>query len=413
MFTKTLGWIGLVVVLSGCEEGFRDPVLIESAPATAPGAFPYFGPKVAADGSQSVVIYTRQFRELRASRGLPWTAPVTVAGHREYMHAHALAVGGDGSAMAVFTRADGTSLDAARFESGSWGVPVSLGEPGARPSVGADAAGNMLAVWTTADGARSARYVVGSGWTPAESIGGRAAVVSLSVATNRAGEGVAAWCERREGGAQIVANVFSSASGWRGATDLASVPACLGKAPAFEFLPDRTTVDTGITDLGVATVVWTDGDLKYRRFVPGARSLWTATQSISTEGDVSNVEMAVNRNGETLVVWQTDGTGRALIEASRFSTASGLWSASSVLAPHGFRPPQIAVGVDDAGRGMVAFINGQAATAVRYDGTSFLAPVRLGRVGDYEIDLAVSGNGYAHVTWVWGQRDLFAAFYVP
>jgi hypothetical protein len=329
------------------------------------------------------------------------------------MHAHALAVGGDGSAMAVFTRADGTGLDAARFASGSWGAPVSLGEPGGRPSVGADAAGNMLAVWVTADGARSARYVVGSGWTPAESIGGPEVVVSLSVSTNRAGDGVAAWCERRTAGAQIVANTFSPASGWRGATDLASVPACLGKAPTFDFLPDRTTVDTGITDLGVATVAWTDGDLKYRRFVADPRVLWTATQSISTEGGVSNVEIAVNRNGETLAVWQTDGAGRALIEASRYSTASSVWSPASVLAPHGFRPPQIAVGVDDAGRGMVAFIDGQAATAVRYNGASFLAPVRLGRVGDYELDLAVSGNGYAHFTWVWGQRDLFAAVYTP
>lgn len=410
---STFRMVALGLGLSGTAcQGWSEGQVVDSI--TSPPRPPYFAPSIAAAYGNASLVYTHNFASLRASRfALPWSAPETVGPQTSYLHTHAVTIGGDGVTTTLFTSAGAMSWS--RFASGAWTAPATLDSAGHRPSLAADGTGNVLAVWVSGDEVRASHYLVGSGWRAVESLNrGALELRSLGVAVNPTGVGVAAWCEERLDGSHIVAHRFEPASGWSDATDLAGVPACARSSPTFEYLQDRSTVVVGISDAGIPTVLWTDGDIKLRRQTLVPSPTWTLPVSLTSSGRAVNPRLAVNGGNDAIAVWQYDGAGEMLLRARRFSSSTASWSAASTISPHQpIRSAELAVNMDDAGRGMVAFIEDGVATTVRYDGAAFQPSEALGVRGDYELALAMNRAGTAYLVRAWAQRDVLVHTFFP
>ena len=410
MFKLRIITFGLGLSTAACEGCSEWQVIDTVALAPRP---PYFAPNVAAAYDNASLIYTHNFAHLKASRfALPWTVPDTIGPQTHYLHTHALTIGGDGVTTTLFTSAGAMSWS--RFDGGAWTAPATLDSSGHRPSVAADGTGNVLGVWVSGDAVRASRYVIGSGWSSTETLShGALQLRSLGVAVNPSGVGVAAWCEERLDGSHIVARRFEPASGWSKSADLGSVPECARSAPTFEYLRERSTVVCGISDAGVPTVLWTDGDIKLRRQTLLPSPTWTLPVSLTSSGRALNPRLAVNGGNDAIVAWQYDGPGEVLLRARGFSSRDGTWGATSIISPHRFRSPELAASIDDAGRGMVAFIEDGSAVTVRYDGAAFQPSEVVGVRGDYELDLAMNRAGTAYLVRAWAQRDVLVHTFFP
>jgi hypothetical protein len=355
---------------------------------------------------------------LHASRlGLPWTSPATLGPHQGFIGTHAVAASAGGTALALFTNADASSLQSARFSGGAWSAPSSLGEPGEAPALASDGGGNMLAVWVGNNVVRGARFDVAAGFWTIEPLGPMAeGITSLRIAANHDGTAVAAWCERRNVRSFIRANLFGLGGGWGGATDMGSVPTCTPDVSVEMIEYSRlAVVDAGINDLGLASVLWTDGGIKLRRFVPAPGVGWTPVETLASGADAIQVRMAVS-NGGIIAAWLTTIARRpGIVQARVYSPATGSWSPTATVAPASshYRYPHLAAGVDDRGRGMLAFLHEGYATTSRWDGTGFGALARHGDFGSYEVDMAMDPNGWAFLIWIWGNQRVWLANYSP
>jgi hypothetical protein len=414
-------FIAVALELNGCGPGWSAPQNIETERTPPGGVFYYFGPKVAAAGTvfgTATAIWTAENTSFHASHlGTSWGAPAAFADHRDSRRAHAVAAGVDGSAVAVFTT--NTGLQSVRFAGGAWGAAVPLGEGGGWPAISADRDGNMIAVWRTATHVRAARYLVAGGWQPTETLGADAtSIMSTDVSVSPAGYAIAAWCETRSGGASfIVANRFVPTSGWTGATDLGSVPACLHLAGSWaEFSADPTTVDTAIDELNVPAVVWTNGTVqvqRYARHLDGTSS-WTAPLALSAGTDDTNPLIAVNRDGDAIAAWQTANGDFNEVRANRYSAEFDRWGGTTLISSAISRPPQLAVGIDSAQHGMVGYLEGgQTVTMRPYDGASFGTPQAISQPGSYEFDMTMTADGQASAAWARANIDVFTATFTP
>jgi hypothetical protein len=401
------------VALTGCGSGTWTDAQLVDTQVLGSSPYPYFAPRVVVGtGGQPTVVYTHQRSTLRGSReDITWSTPANIGPHTSPGRGYDVAVLGNGSAMAIFTNPGAVDLLWSQHDLGVWSTPARFPENSgaSAPRIVADGFGRALSVWVGASGAaRSARFG-GAAWGSPHSIG-IGDVTSLRLAMSPSGEGIAAWCRLTTSGGQIVANRFSWATGWDGATLLATVPVCHANHSTFDWLPDPATVDVGITDAGVATVLWTDGGLALRRFDPLASS-WTPVELVPSSGSVFNVSLAVNPAGQAIAAWQTDGVGSALVEAAAFSPGSG-WGDTALVAGHGMRAPRVLTGVDGSGRGFVVYLAG-GTRASRFDGTSFLTPELLGEPGDYWMDLAVAASGEAYLARDFAHTQLFVSRYDP
>jgi hypothetical protein len=136
--------------------------------------------KLAIDaGGAAVVVWTHfngAHNELWWNRFVPgagWAAAMPVEGPQDPVLRPAIAIGGDGAAMVVFTQDDGSRyyVWATRFD-GAWSEPelieAGTGGEARSPEIAADPHGHAIAVWQQSDGVRDDiwwnRYVAGAGW---------------------------------------------------------------------------------------------------------------------------------------------------------------------------------------------------------------------------------------------------------
>jgi hypothetical protein len=239
-------------------------------------------------------------------------------------------------------------------------------------------------------------------------------VESVSVAVNATGSAIVAWCEQRATGAAIAANLFVPGSGWGTATDLETITACV-HSPDRAFWPNVSSVDTGITNLGVATAVWSsNGRVHLRRYAPGVG--FRPIEALTSAGAAINPKVAVSlSSGDTIVAWKE---ANAAVHARRYSAVSGFWTPDTPLGGSG-AIPTLGVGIDERGRGMVAFseVNpggGWAAAAARFN-ENFRPSEIVGipMATAYELDLAMSRDGYAFLVWTQALRDVWGVVYHP
>lgn len=188
------------------------------------------------------------------------------------------------------------------------------------PRLAFDRAGNAMAVWQQAEGARTDiwanRFTNGSGWGSAVRIESTdlGSAQTPQIAVDEAGNAIAVWQQAEVAHTDIWANRFSDGA-WGTAVRLES-----------DNNGDATAPRIAIDDAGNAVALWLQSDgtrtnLVARRFVAGA---WTAPVVIeSGDGDARTPALAVDASGNALAVWTQYAGAHTDTWANRLS--AGVW----------------------------------------------------------------------------------------
>ncbi|HET9257141.1 MAG TPA: hypothetical protein VFO16_18350, partial [Pseudonocardiaceae bacterium] len=168
-------------------------------------------PQVGIDAQgDAVVVWTRSngindiVQAAARSAGGAWQAPVSLSAAGQNASDPQVAVNAQGNAVAVWTRSNGSNdivQAAARSAAGAWQAPVSLsgtGQNASAPQVGVDGQGDAVAVWTRSNGSNdivqaAARSAAGAWQTPVSLSGTGQNAGASQVAVNAQGNAVAVW----------------------------------------------------------------------------------------------------------------------------------------------------------------------------------------------------------------------------
>ncbi|MDQ3765420.1 MAG: hypothetical protein M3460_29395 [Actinomycetota bacterium] len=289
-------------------------------------------------------------------------APVDLSAAGQDAFAPRVAVDGQGNAVAVWDRFNGTNTivqAAARPAGGAWQAPINLSAPGqdaSIPQVAVNAQGNAVAIWrrgTTFNAiVQAAARPAGGAWQAPINLSAPGQDASIpQVAVDAQGNAVAVW--RR----------FN-----------------------------------GTNDIVQAAV----------RLAGGA---WQAPVNLSAPGqDASIPQVAVDAQGNAVAVWQRFTTFNAIVQAAA-RPAGGAWQAPitlslSAVGQNAFNPQ---VAVDGQGNAVAVWQrntdnftpNGFVQATVRPAGGAWQAPINLSASDQpaYEPQVAVDGQGNAVVVW--------------
>ncbi len=269
-------------------------------------------------------------------------------GHAVYPQ---IAIGQDGNAVAVWSQNDGTNnnIYANRYVSGSGWQTVELIETdntgaAAYPQIAIGPDGSAIAVWHQQEGTRrniwANRYVSGSGWQTAELIETNdETTYAPQIAIGPDGNALAVWRQYDGSRYNIWANRYVSGSGW-------------GTAELIE------TDDTGgagnpqvaIGPNGNALAVWGQYDgsrdnIWANRYVSG---VWQTAEQIELDaGSASDPQVAIGQDNNAIVVWGQDDGTRFSIYANSY--VSGSWQGAELIETDNAGDaisPQIAIGQD-------------------------------------------------------------------
>lgn len=279
-----------------------------------------------------------------------------------------IAINANGDAITVWYQSDGTQLRiwAKRFTPGTgWGVPqiieTNTGDA-FEPQIAIDADGNAIAVWYQFDGALfnvwSNRFTPDSGWGTPELIetSNDSPAIDPQIAMDAGGNAVAVWMQFDGTRYNLQANRFTSSSGW-------GIAQLIETDNAGEAVEPRMAMNAN----GDAIVVWYQFDgTRYNiwanRFT--SASGWDIAQLIETDdGDAGYPQIAIDANGNAIAVWHQYDGAHNNIWSSRFTSSTG-WSAAQLVETDNTGDaydPQIAI---DAGGNAIAVWR-------QYDGTHF------------------------------------------
>lgn len=341
---------------------------------------------------------------VRRPAGGAWTSPVMLSAAGENARDAQVAVDARGDAVVVWDRFDGAHwrVQATRRPlAGPWSRPVTLsaaGQDGRFPQVAVDAKGDALVVWGRLDGAHSrilaASRRPGGAWTsPVTLSGSEHAVGDPQAAMDAKGDVVVVWgrLDRAAGLEQAQAVRRPVGGAWTSPVTLSGPEDAVG-AP-------QVAVDRN----GDAVVVWTarGGVHSARRPAGGA---WTSPVKLSKrEFRASTPQVAMDAKGDAVAVWQRWDGVNYRVQATR-RPAGGPWANSVTLSAAG----------GDAGYPDVAMdVQGNAvAVWTRSDGTNTRAQARgLDAAGPVSrlTRPAVKQQTGLRFTAAWSARDTWSA----
>ena len=234
---------------------------------------------------------------------------------------------------------------------GSWNVgqviDVDPFDSGDEPQVGADGAGNALAVWVQGEAVWSARYTSGA-WQAPVVVDTNDAPVHPRLAMNAAGDAVAVWQSNpKTGGVDVGAATFTGGA-WAPAVSLESNPALDSHAPA-------VSIDAN----GKATVVWTQANGQFdavhgRVYFPGVGWSGDVVVDADPTGSAHSTSVASGPNGNSEAVWTQDqvipgGPGpTTAVYAARLMATGSNWHPAMIVSDFGeTMQPQVAVDDND------------------------------------------------------------------
>ncbi|MBE0597019.1 MAG: PKD domain-containing protein [Desulfuromonadales bacterium] len=396
---------------------------------------------VGADG-RGTVVWLQELNQVHASQFSPgdgWGGAEFVAGIPSPPEGGpAVAVDASGNALVAWQAPDGTSTPlrySFRASGGNWQGSSTFDAdwwggigPAAPPKLVMNATGRGLALWHQITPSSYGWYqnlwlrtfdaAVGQWSDPGfnlnySNLGGPAGEYyensfDPQIAMNDSGSAVVVW--KRTAGYYGVAPpalkaMVYDASGsqpvWRGLTRLDTE----------EILPSR--VKAVIDAAGNATVVWLQevegvNNLYFSRLAAGGSSWSPASLLENGDGAIDGFDLAVDGDGNILVVWDqvTDSTPRFFF--SRFAAGGGSWSPPASAIDNA---RHLAVGVDRDGRG-VAVWRGHGEYGIyasRYNpassGPFWTLPERLNgsppSAGNPQIAVNLTGSSFV----VWIQHD--------
>jgi hypothetical protein len=340
---------------------------------------------------------------------------------------------------------------AARAE---WLPPVEISassENVARPHVALDSAGNATAVWDRWDGSAT---VIETAYRPAGSPWGAPQVLSPpdsmspKIVVDRNGVLTAAW-ERRSStnhfaiesvsrmpglawGEPIEVTEFEQgfspeswlAVDWEGSTTLVWKQAETVMSSFRVFLHDwgepiplspgeSFTPQTAMDARGDATAVWMHDDGS-RLVVESAyrpeQGEWEAPTLVSQPGEEGgNPQVAVDGQGDSLVVWRGEDEGGEFVRAA-YRPVNGSWSEPVNVSEEGEKVHALQAAVDPEGNAIVAWAGNQgnvgefdvAHAAFKPADGNWEAPTPISEAGAnaYPNDLVFDQSGNAAVVWL-------------
>ncbi len=283
-------------------------------------------------------------------------------------------------------------------------------------SVGMDASGNAVAVWSQIGPATrfsiyANRFVAGGGWGAPQLIETNEVVGSVDgdpqVAVTPAGNALTVW-KRSGGGGDLWGNRFTVGAGW------GTAAAIVTDAGANQTI---TKHDLAVDNSGNGMLVWGQLDIAggtgnnaiwFKRFNAGAWQPAVATVAPAvpnTQGFVSTPVLRMNAAGTAVVVWgDIDNSLRAAVAAPQavaFSGASTLRNAGA-----GTFDSLPVIGVDDADNAMVAWVDpvGSNVTVSRLiPGTGWTAATVVESYVDAAYTPALAMNGLGNAVLGWAQ----------
>ena len=283
------------------------------------------------------------------------------------------------------------------------------------PQVAIDASGNALAVWAQSDGTRlnvwANRYTAAtSSWGTAaliesDDLGG---VANPQIAMDTSGNALAVWEQSDGSRFNIWANRFTAANNsWGTAVLIENNDAGNASAP-------QIAVDAN----GDALVVWAQSDgtrfnIYSNRFTASSSS-WAAPVVIEADNvaDAYSPQIAIDANGNAMAVWQQFEAGTFNIWANRYTSATGKWGTAALIeTSNAGNASNQKIAVDTAGNALAVWTQFDGTTnhiyANRFTAASsswgVAAVIRTG-TGDTDrpqIAFDASGNALA----VWDQHD--------
>jgi len=222
-----------------------------------------------------------------------------------------------------FTSRDGTWLPTEDL------VAQTAGAYAAAPSVAANAAGNVIAVWDQDNEIWANQYTIANGWSDPVRVGAtnEGSARDAQVAIDADGNAVAVWEYRNtDFVTSILANRFDTGTGWGTPVVLASDPN-----------QDAEQPQVAAANNGDAFVVWSQYDDDFwanvwaRRYDAGSDSWGSPVQlDLADFTDDLFPQVAADANGNAFAIWQQydDDTGFDNIRANRYEAGTG-WTGSA------------------------------------------------------------------------------------
>ncbi len=265
-----------------------------------------------------------------------------------------VAVDGSGNAVAVWMQnnSEHFTVWANRYAVGTgWGTARRIDRSGADrawyPTVGADPAGDALAVWSQeGPGGRNLyadRFTIATGWADPEVIGEGA---GAGITVGPSGDAVAFWTVYN-GTYALWADRYDAATGWGAA------------GPVDASASYKYQIDVGLDSAGNAVAVWEQGqagqyDIVSSRYLVGTG--WLPGEVIGPGG--TSPQVTVEPSGTAIAVWQhppVGGSNWSFVWSSRYVPGGG-WEAPGMIedvSSGGVGAPQ--VGSDASGDAVAAW----------------------------------------------------------
>jgi hypothetical protein len=395
--------------------GWQAPVLIETDNAGDAQR-----PSIAADPAGNVTAAWQQFDGVRfnlwANRytaGTGWGTAALIETD-DAGDALNVDVGADaaGNVIAVWQQFDGIEdrvVAARRPAGGAWGAaaPVGTGTVTNQPlELAVGSGGDALAVWRSPfapQEIRGVRYQAGTGWA-AEGLLEEVpsgTVASPTAAVDGGGNSIAVWGQTFAAIHCLWWNLYTAGDGWMGGTPLHVVPSGQAGAPRIV-----------LNGAGDATAVWIQEDAPLgavlaSRWTPATG--WSSCRYVQTGTPKQAFEMAAEGNaaGEVVVVWRQDDDGFHNLWANRYAPATG-WGIAQKLENANTGPvaaPDVAV--DAAGNAIAVWEQNDGVRwnlwTNRYTAGTGWGTAELLETDDlgqaHMVDVAVEPGGTAMAVW--------------
>jgi len=330
-----------------------------------------------------------------------------------------IAFDGSGNALAVWEQDDGTRLNirANRYSPDTgWGNAQSIEAENAgdarSPQIAFDGSGNALVVWAQDDGTRfnirAIRYTPDGGWGTAQTIEANNAgdARSPQIAVDGEGNALAVWRQNDGTRSNIRANRYNPEHGWNDTAETIETDDAGGA------IDPQLAADAE----GNALAVWAQHDgtrynVRANRF--DANNGWGIAETIETDndGDAVDPQVAYDRAGNALAVWDQFDGARYNVRANRFDADNGWGTAETIETDNAGDAILPQVAFDGSGNAMAVWAQMDGTRfnirANRFDadnGWGTAETIEDDNDGDAS-DPQIAFDGAGHALAVWEQSD--------
>ena len=329
-----------------------------------------------------------------------------------------LALGSTTLAIACIALVHCVQLDDGGNEPKVWGTAAQIHDDGTASAVALDPAGNAVAVWSQTDGVWSSRCTPDGVCGTAERISHGTPVLvadDAAVAMDDAGNAVAVWSQFFVQN-NIYSNRYTPSAGW-------GIPQRLDDRSGEAFAPQ---VSMGAD--GTAVAVWAQfdgglGGVWSNRYAPGER--WSVPRPIGTTSAarVSGPQVALDADGNGVAVWAQSDDTRFDIWSNRYTRSSDWADATPIEANDAGDALAPQVALDAQGNAVVVWQQSDGTRddvwANRYtssDGWGAAERIEAEEEDDsLDPQLGVGSDGAAVAVWVklGDSGDIWANRYTP